>query len=187
MYSVFLARTLQPVTQLPQSLQGSCCTSGRCSRSMREVDHDIQRLGRHADFLRSPVERLHLRQLSARGCGFAPASDAPAVEGRQGVVRDRRRPVELLEHLAVRPIATLALISDVPPSPDPLITEMSGIIQQFVQSQRIAGSCASRPPRPAVVSGNVPGLPLLAALQNADRGLGIQIGVASRAAVIAPP
>ena len=44
---------------------------------------------------------------------------------QQVVVVDALRPVELLEDFASGTIATLALISDVPPKPEPLITEIS--------------------------------------------------------------
>ena len=79
-----------------------------------------------SEFHRAPLHGLHFGQFHRLGMWprrqYLPR---PQVIGHQDVARNGSRPIRLREYFGSGMMATLAFTSDVPPRPDPLITEIS--------------------------------------------------------------
>ena len=110
-----------------------------------------------------------LASSSARGCGFAASTCVRSLVVRQQrVVGDRRRPAELLEDFAVGHDRHVGVDQRRAAQSRALDHRDVGVVQQFVEAQRIGDRCASRRCTSRQRLRKVAGLPLLAALQNTD-------------------
>ena len=156
-------------------------------RPMLEIDRDRDRRDVRPELLGARLQRLELLQggrsrVRLRTQHFGGA----LVIGQQFAARQRARPPGEREHLLVRNQRHVGIHQGRAAEAVALDHRDVAVVQQFVKPQRIHAAALLLQVAVERV-GEVARLPLAAALQNADRRFAVQVAVASRAAVIAPP